>query len=431
MRHQEHKAASWGSDVPLRRVPATGVLQARWVFPVQGEPLPEGQVQLERGRVVAVGRGLTTRPLELGSVALLPGLVNAHCHLEFSLLQRPLGRPGMAFPRWIEQVVQWRRSREEPPAEVPSPWQAGLRESAAAGVAAVGEVLSAAAQRIPPAPWPQLVVFFELLGLTPERAEQAIARAEQFLQQAPAAGWLGWGLSPHAPYTVHPRLLAWAVGQSRRRHLPLQFHLAESPEELELLRTGDGPLAELLQELGAWCPEALPGRLRPLDFLQSLQKAHRVLVIHGNYLSAAEQQFLARGRKRFSLVYCPRTHAYFQHQPYPLAELLQQGVRVVLGTDSRASSPGLELLHEARCAAAQHQVAPAQLLRMITLDAARALGLDATWGRIAPGSQGVFTAVQLPPNQAPQKANEVLEAIFHGPAPGAELIACGPLPRQE
>ncbi len=425
MRRSDHETASSFPDCPVRHVPATAVLQARWVFPVQGEPVPEGQVQIEQGQVVAVGRRLAPRPLDLGSVALLPGLINAHCHLEFSLLQRPLGRPGMAFPQWIEQVIQWRRAQAEaPPAEVAAPWQAGLQESAAAGVAVLGEVLSASAQHIPTASWPQLVVFFELLGLTPDRAQQATARAEQFLQQATTGKWLAWGVSPHAPYTVHPRLLAWAVSQSRRWHVPLQFHLAESPEELELLRNGGGPLAQLLRHLGVWCPEALPGGLRPLDFLQALQKAHRVLVVHGNYLSASERQYLARGRKRFSLVYCPRTHAYFEHEPYPLAELLKQGVRVVLGTDSRASSPGLELLQEARCAASGHRVAPEALLRMISLDAARALGLDAAWGRVAPGSTGVFTAVHLPPGETSWKAQDVLEAVFRGPLEAVELIAC-------
>ncbi len=409
----------------VRRIAAPVVLQARWVLPMQGEPLPDGQLRVEQGRVVELGRRLTTRALDLGPCVLLPGLVNPHCHLEFSTLRQPLGHSGVAFPDWVQQVIQWRSSQQASSAVEPqAPWRQGLEEATARGTAVLGEILSHPAQHIPPAEWPRLVVFFELLGPTPTRAEEAKARAEAFFRHVPDRRWLGWGLSPHAPYTVHPRLLAWAVAQSRQRRVPLQFHLAESPAELELLRRGTGPLAELLRRAGAWCPDVFASPVRPLELLQAMQKAHRVLVVHGNYLSTEEHRYLAGQRKRFSLVFCPRTHAYFRHEKYPLAELVAQGVRVVLGTDSRASSPDLALLEEARFAAAEHRLDPHVLLRMITRDAARALGLESTWGRIVPGAPAVFTLVYPAEDTPPRTGTEAAEAILHGKLRRVELLVC-------
>jgi cytosine/adenosine deaminase-related metal-dependent hydrolase len=131
--------------------------------------------------------------------------------------------------------------------------------------------------------------------------------------------------------------------------------------------------------------------------LRLLAAAQRALVIHGNYLDDEERDYLARHRQRLSLVYCPRTHQYFGHAPYPLEELLARGVRVVLGTDSRASNPDLSLGDELRFAAARHPtVSPQELLRGATLDAATALGLERELGSLTVGKLASFIALPLP-----------------------------------
>ena len=122
------------------------------------------------------------------------------------------------------------------------------------------------------------------------------------------------GLSPHAPYSVHPDLLAAVVELSNRHKIPVAMHLAESPEELELLRHGRGPLRSFLEELGAWDATAVTPGSRPLDYLRLLARAHRALVIHGNFLDDEEIAFLAAA-DRMSVVYCPRTHDWFAPSP--------------------------------------------------------------------------------------------------------------------
>jgi cytosine/adenosine deaminase-related metal-dependent hydrolase len=183
---------------------------------------------------------------------------------------------------------------------------------------------------------------------------------------------------------------------SRSARIPLAMHLAESPEEMQLLSTGDGPLYDLLNEFGVWDPTAIPRGARPRDYLRLLAEADRALVIHGTYLDDEEIAFLAAHADRMSVVYCPRTHAYFPHAPYPLAKLLAAGVTVALGTDSRASSPDLNLFEELRFAAAHHAIAPDQLVALATLGGAKALGRNHEIGTIAPGKSADLTVVRLP-----------------------------------
>jgi len=173
--------------------------------------------------------------------------------------------------------------------------------------------------------------------------------------------------------------------------------VAESEEERELLQFGSGPFVDLLQSLQAWEPDAIPHGSRPLDYLRVLATAHAALVIHGNYLDDEEMSFLGQHRDRMSLVYCPRTHSYFGHRPYPMDKLLSLGVRVVLGTDSRASNPNLNMWEEMRFAASRHPtIAPQVWIRAATLDAARALGLDGCVGGLSIGKFANFVIVQLP-----------------------------------
>jgi len=383
--------------------------RARWVIPVDGPPLEGGVVTVAGGRIVDVRKTREDAPVhDLGDVALLPGLINAHTHLEFSLLEQPLGRPGMSFPDWIAEVVRWRRAgtaecHENADLLAQRRLQAiarGLAESSAAGCAAIGEIAAPAwpAQVCTAAANLHATVFLELLGLDPNRLGASTSAAREYGSASTRAGGsvpFRRGLSPHAPYTVHPLLLFTACALSRDHGLPLAMHVAESREELQLLQSHAGPLVELLKSLEAWHPRVLAKDSKALDILQLLAIAHRSLVIHGNYLAPHEIEFLAAHRERMSVVYCPRTHAYFGHDPYPLVEMLKTGVRVAVGTDSRASSPDLRLFEELRQIARQHPtIAPEAILRMGTLAGAEALGL-AELGSIAPGKCASLLMVPL------------------------------------
>ncbi|MGE0609355.1 MAG: amidohydrolase family protein [Pirellulales bacterium] len=383
-------------------------LRARVVLPVDRPPLDGGTVTVADGRIVSVGQQAAEGPVhDLGDVALLPGLVNPHVHLEYSLLDRPLGQPGMPFPAWIREVVAYKRQQQGPTSAAIA---AGLRESLRHGVTWLGEIASPGWPAGPFADYPgQATVFLELLGLKGDQAQEGLDYARSRLGAADgtwatagnSSSRLHPGLSPHAPYSVHPDLLAGAVKLAHNSQAPLAMHLAESPEEIELLRSGDGPFVDLLRELGAWNADVFLQPRRPLDYLRALAAAPRSLAIHGNYLDDAEIGFLGQNADRMAIVYCPRTHARFGHEPYPLARLLAAGATVAVGTDGRGSNPDLNPLAEMRHVF-QHfpDVAPDAILRMGTLDAARALGISHAVGSLTPGKRANLTAVPLPPGAA-------------------------------
>jgi cytosine/adenosine deaminase-related metal-dependent hydrolase len=350
-------------------------------------------------------------------VALLPGLVNAHAHLEFSRIPQPLGEPGNAFPDWIRQVLAYRRSEEQRTGDE-AQWRlegvsAGIAESLAAGVVAVGEIATPS--------WPEEIinaaplhftVFAELLGLAPERIEPLwqLARDHLAAGQRVECEWVP-GLSPHAPYTVHPELLARVCQLSAEEHFPVAMHLGESIEEIELLLSGSGAMAEFLEQMNALPRNVIRRGSRPLDYLQLLAQAKRALVIHGNFLSDEEIAFLGERSERMSVVYCPRTHAYFCGGDHPLPKMLAANVNVCLGTDSRASNPDLRLWEEMRFVARRHLAVTLDgVLYLGTQAGADALGLGERFGSIAPGKSARLTVVKLTEKNNAADPHELLFA---------------------
>ncbi len=359
-------------------------LLARWVLPVDRPPLAGGVVSVAEGRIVAVGdRRSALGPLQdLGDVVLLPGLVNAHTHLEFSNLTQPLGTAGMLLPEWIGLVIAHRNQRNQDTAHA---IQQGLVESLQHGVTTLGEITtSSSSTNEPPI---RVVAFLEAIGFSAARTESVFNELKQRLEDSrDSTNRRSPGISPHAPYTVHPQLLEQLVALAEERRLPIAMHLAESPEELRLLATSDGPFYELLEQRSMWDPSAIPWGSAPRDYLEVLARAPRSLVIHGNYLTSDEIRFVAERADRMSIVYCPRTHSYFGHDRYRLEEILESGGRVAFGTDSRASTPDLSLLAEMRAAAQKHPtVSPSEILKIGTLGGAEALGVSTTTGSITPG----------------------------------------------
>ena len=369
-------------------------LRARFVLPVGQPAIEGGWVTIEGDRIVAVGREAPPgEHHDLGDMALLPGLINAHTHLDLSNVETPLGQPGIGLVDWLGKIVEYKFAN-------PSSWTAverGLRESARLGTTTVVDM----AQQTPVTDSVEaigigLVSLLELIAPSIDRVGVQVDRATDHL--AADEGQRLWcaGLSPHAPYSVHPDLLSRAVGLSSEHHATLAMHLAESREELELIEQQSGPLRTLLEGLGIWGSTCFAQGMTTLSYLETLATAHRALVVHGNYLGDREIAFLADRAERMSVVYCPRSHAFFGHDPYPLEKMLAAGVTVALGTDSRASSPDLSVLAEMRNVFRLHpDVPPETIVRLATADSAKALGTSHRLGTIEPGRQADLTAVSL------------------------------------
>ena len=370
-------------------------LTARRVFPVAGPPLDRGTVTVRGGVIEAVApRGERTADEDLGNVAIVPGLVNAHTHLDLSGARGriPPTDPDH-FTDWLRGVIAYRRSRT--PDELQADIRAGLAECLRAGTTLVGDITAEGAS------WDAVaeaktraVVFRELIGLSKKRHYDASRAANHWVAgRYPGTATCQPGISPHAPYSFR------ADGLSHPSYIPdfgnrVTIHLAETRAELELLDKRSGAFVVFLAELGVWDPSGLAWG--PEQVLSSTSWAKHALYAHCNYLSPE----VAFGENQ-SIVYCPRTHAAFGHPPHPFREFLRRGVRVCLGTDSLASNPDLDILAEARFVRSRYPDFPGdQLLRMVTLAGAEALGWAGECGSLDAGKSADLVAVPLPDRDA-------------------------------
>lgn len=372
-------------------------LKAKWIFPVDRPPIENGLIEIVDGLITAVR---IAQPQEaatdLGDVAILPGLVNAHTHLEFSLVAQPF-QPALPFTDWIRSLVAYRRREFTPTSTVQrDALRIGAMEAESNGTTLLGEIATSGWDEVAlPSRHPRIVAFRELIGLRPEAVELQIELAEEWLARGGQSERVTYGLSPHAPYSVSPELLQRSVELAKRFDAPIAMHLAETREELEFLADGRGPFVEMLKSFGAWPEGGLPTGRRPLDILRALADAPRALVVHGNYLADDEIEFIA-ARPQMSVVYCPRTHEYFGHEPHPWRRLLACGANVALGTDGRGSNPDLSLWNELIFLRERSpDVAPSTLLELGTLGGALALGCEHDCGSITPRKRADLVAVSL------------------------------------
>jgi cytosine/adenosine deaminase-related metal-dependent hydrolase len=393
-------------------------VRARWIFPVAGAPISGGAVELAAdGRVRALHRHPPAETHDLGDVALIPGLINAHAHLEFSELAEPL-QPSRPFSDWLRALLAYRRSRGDAQRAIRS----GLAESQRSGTIALGEIdTRGQPDQYSVGGTTHVTAFRELLGLDPATVALQLGTGAEFLDHARGqeTGRVVRGLSPHAPYSVHPRLLDGIISLATTRQRPVAFHLAETRAELELLTSGSGELVDLLTEAGIWQGALYPSGTRPLDFLRRLEGLPRVVIAHGNYFTNAEIDFLAC-RPNLAVAYCPRTHAFFGHENHPWRELSARGGVVAIGTDGRCSNPDLSIWHELQFLRERFpDYSAAELLRLGTINGARALGLEGRLGTIETAKSPGLAVIRL----GRVGATDAYDELFHPDSEVVNLIA--------
>ncbi len=361
--------------------------------------IPDGALRIRDGRVAAAGPWNPRRrpggPVrDLGDVAILPGLVNAHTHLELSDLAGRL-RSRRPFDVWIQglrdEIRTWSRI------DFRASLHRGIRRSLAAGTTAVGDICSRT-YLLPDLFRTPLcgVVYAEMLHPNPAHAAAGLAEARDLLRRhARSRGSLRLGLSPHAPYTVSTALFRGLARLTLARRLPLAIHAAESKQERRFVRRGDGPLADLLRRYGRKLPFARPPGTTPVAYLARLGLLRPgTTLIHANYLTPDDVGRIARSGA--AVVFCPGSHAFFGHDPHPVRRLLKAGVPVALGTDSLASNAELSIPREMRLLIAGYGIPPRDAFRMATEHGARALGMAGRMGVLRPGARADFLAVEVP-----------------------------------
>ena len=384
-------------------------------MPIGGRSIAAGTVRVEAGVITAVGPYSGGDVEDLGNIAILPGLVNAHTHLELSWMRGQVA-PAQSMPAWASQLMALRRTVSHEP---PEPIVDAVAEARRSGTCLVGDVTNTFAT-FDPLRDSELsaMLFRELLGFSVTEPDAVIAEtAAQIANLIPAA-WLRTSMVPHAPYSVSPALLQ-AIGQWSRGR-PQSIHLGESAQEIEFLRDGSGEWRALLESLGVWNPAWTAPGCGPVEYLDRLGLVDRhLLAVHGVHFTDAELSRLAVAGA--TVVACPRSNRWTGAGEPPVARFYASGVRVAVGTDSLASVEDLNLFAEL---AALRRLAPSvpaiALLRSATLGGAEALGFASELGSIARGKRAQLLAVRLPPHVA-----DVEEYLVSGIDPAdVRWLAC-------
>ena len=394
-------------------------IRAQFVHPVTAPPIEDGAVLVDdRGTIAAVGPNLVvpTRPgarqLEFPDARLLPGLVNTHTHLELTHLAGKNAE--REFAGWIRTLRALKDATT--PEEFSRSAEQGVRDAWAAGVTCVADTGSTGAPLEALARLGGRGIYYqEVFGPDPAQCAASMAELDRALARLSplASSPLSLGVSPHAPYTVSEPLYRAVADLARRERWPLAMHLAESRAETELVRDGSGPFADALRARGFAVRAQHCSPVQYLLRLGVLQRATGWLCIHGVQVDGPDIDVLRDAG--VAVAHCPRSNRVHGHGTAPLAAFRRAGLPVGLGTDSVVSVGDSSLLAEATAAALDGEDA----LRMLTIEGARALGLEREIGSLEVGKQADLalfpsTILHRPPPPSTALLTLVAGRVVHG-----------------
>ena len=404
------------------------ILRARTILPVTQPPIENGAVVVMGNRICAVGSWPDFQSLpggkvfDLGEVILLPGLVNAHCHLDYTNMAGKLPPP-KTFTDWIALITaakaEWNFS------DYASSWLAGAHMLLRNGVTTVADT-----ETVPdllPEAWDatplRVFSFLEMTGIRARRNPGEVLHKTVEKISSLSHVRCSASLSPHAPYSTPPALLKLSAETSRERGRRLCVHVAESAQEFEMFMSARGQMFDWLRrnerdmsDCGLGSPVQHLARHKTLG--------EHLLAIHVNVLARGDAALL--GRHGVHVVHCPRSHDYFRHPPFLRKRLANAGVNICLGTDSlatvrkiRKQNPELSMFDEMReLAASDPKLPPAEILRMATVNGARALGRAGQIGELSENALADLIAIP-----AGTKTGDACEAVLaHAGTVSASMI---------
>jgi len=367
------------------------IIRARTVVPMEGAPIDNGAVVVNGEKIAAVGRFEEIRRkydgeiVDLGEKILLPGLINAHCHLDYTMLRGKIAPHG-SFAGWIREINAQKAKLTEQ--DYIESIRAGFSEALRFGTTTIANLTA----------FPKLVGaitepirtwwFGELIDVrNPADANAIVNEAVEYLKPAKR-----WGLAPHAPFTASAGLYARCEEIAAQENILLTTHLAESREEMQMFRDAAGPAFDFLKGIGRSMEDC--GRESPLSlFVRTRVLTDRWIIAHLNELDAPDFDLLAKAPK-FHIVHCPRSHAFFGHTPFALERLHALGFNICLGTDSLASNSDLSLFAEMReLLRKETRLVPRDVVKMVTINGAAAMNQGGLLGVIRAGAYADLIAL--------------------------------------
>ncbi len=368
------------------------ILRARVVLPICRPPIADGAVLVSGNRIAQVGpwkdfsRG-DSDVIDLGETILMPGLINAHCHLDYTDMAG-LMPPQKSFTNWIQLMLAtkagWNYS------DYAESWIHGAHMLKRTGTTTVADF--EAVPELLPDVWSSTplrgISLMEMTGVKSRRDPRAILRDNVDHILTLPGGRCRPGLAPHAPYSTPAELLRLTADLARQRHWPLSIHVSESDEEFEMFTQGNGIMFDWLQRNQRDMSDC--GKRSPLQHLDRLGVlSENCVAVHVNYLAEGDAKLLAK--RKTSVAHCPRSHVYFGHEDFSFDALTRAKVNICLGTDSLATvyktprqKVELNMFDEMQTFAAEHPaVSPEKILRLATMNGALALGMEGHAGEIS------------------------------------------------
>jgi len=376
--------------------------RARYVMPMSAPPIEDGGVVVQDGMIVAVGKYADLHSQfssviyhDLGEVILMPGLINAHCHLDYTMIRNQL-QPGSGFTTWIQELNKIKFSLQEE--DVVTAMVQGWEELYSWGCTSIANIVSfpRLLEKLPASRlrlW-QLIEVMDIRG--PQQGKEGLQVVEYFLKQNHEGDRdrkIKFGISPHAPQTTSQGLYRSSAQLAQQSCVPFCTHLAESEEEFEMFTQGSGVLFDFLKSFGRDMSDC--GFQTPVQALLNNDLLPRgALLVHMNCLTVKDRELLTQRGNDFFIVHCPKTHRFFERAPFDWNFFKKNQYRLLLGTDSLASNDELNLFSEMQLmAATAPELAAKEILKMVTLHPAEVLGMKGKIGELRVGAFADMIAI--------------------------------------
>jgi len=391
------------------------VYEADWICPVSSAPVRNGRVAVENGKLVPL-IDKEARVVRFPGCVIIPGFVNAHSHLELTILRGFLD--DLPFSEWIPRLT-FAKYEVLSRGDLLLSAQVGAVEMIRAGVTCLGEVMDLGTA------WEAMrefglrgVAYQEVFGPADGLADEALAGLKRKVEvyRKGETETLRIGVSPHAPYTVSARLYQGVSQYAEQEHIRLTTHIAESPDEGMFVRFGTGIFADRWRQREI--PVDPPG-CSPLAYIDRLGLLRpETLLVHAIDLEDADIQRLIE--KRPMVVHCPKSNAKLAQGVARIPEIRRAGVTLALGSDSVASNNVVDMFEEMRAAIFQQRSRTQKLdsldaqtvFRMATLGGAECLGLEGHLGSLDPGKYADFVVVDLN-DPAVQPVHDPIETMVY------------------
>ena len=382
------------------------IFRASYVLPIDYPLISDGAVKIKDGRIVEIShfsdisRTKKDRLISLPGCLIMPGLINAHTHLELSCL-KGITEERYSFTKWVREVIDAKKKLSE--SDYEKSIESGILESIKGGITTFGDITGTG---LSPMVMKRLgvrgVAFHEIIGFNEKDASRAffelcmrIAVSKTLLLRNNRL--IDIGVSPHSPYSVSPYLFKLSSGLAKKLKLLVSIHLAETEEEVRFLKKGNGLFKALLSELNSFDKKWKAPGCSPLKYLHNMNVfTPKTSIVHFNFFDNEDLKIAKK--LRIKVIFCPKSNnEWFERKSSPIMACLQNSIPVSIGTDSLASNNCYNMFEEMRMLKTLNpSICSEKILQIATLGGAFCLGIKNKTGSLFPGKFADFIAIRVP-----------------------------------